>query len=81
MVIKNKNRKISGFTLVELIVVITILVVLGTIAFISLGGYAGNARDSSRVSDIANISKSLDVVYTRTSAYPKPDHSFSVTYS
>lgn len=81
MVTKHRNRKFSGFTLVELIVVITILVVLGTIAFISLGWYAGNARDGSRVSDIANISKSLDVVYARTSTYPKPDHSFSVTYS
>ncbi len=30
------SRKLRGFTLVELIVVITILVILGTIAFVSL---------------------------------------------
>ena len=34
---KPKAHNYLGFTLVELIVVITILVILGTIAFISLG--------------------------------------------
>jgi len=32
--------KTRGFTLVELIVVITILVILGTIAFVQLGGFS-----------------------------------------
>jgi prepilin-type N-terminal cleavage/methylation domain-containing protein len=36
----------KGFTLVELIVVITILAILGTIAFISLGGYAQDAKNA-----------------------------------
>ncbi|MFA6091242.1 MAG: type II secretion system protein, partial [Candidatus Gracilibacteria bacterium] len=45
------TKKYSGFTLVELIVVITILVILGTIAFLNLGGFQSNARDSRRVSD------------------------------
>ena len=61
-----KNRKhIAGFTLVELIVVITILVILGTIAFVSLGGFSGSARDSSRVSDLVSISKGLDITYVK----------------
>ncbi len=38
-----------GFTLVELIVVIAVLSVLATIGFISLQGYAVDARDSSRL--------------------------------
>lgn len=78
---KNKHRNSYAFTLVELIVVITILVILGTIAFISLSGYSGSARDSSRVSDITNLSKSLDIAYIKTSMYPSPDNAFSVTYS
>ncbi|MDD2891988.1 MAG: prepilin-type N-terminal cleavage/methylation domain-containing protein [Candidatus Gracilibacteria bacterium] len=75
------NTKFHGFTLVELIVVITILVILGTIAFLNLGGYSGNARDSSRVSDLTNLSKSLDVVSIKSGSYPTPDNSFLVTYS
>lgn len=53
----SKATKFSGFTLVELIVVITILVILGTIAFTQLGGFSSNARDSDRITTIANIEK------------------------
>ncbi|MDD2907712.1 MAG: FISUMP domain-containing protein [Candidatus Gracilibacteria bacterium] len=54
-----KNNK--AFTLVELIVVITILAILGTIAFINLQGYSISARDGKRVSDINNIMKKIGI--------------------
>ena len=76
-----KPRKHHGFTLVELIVVITILVILGTIAFLSLQGYIGSAHDSSRITDIDNISKALDISMIKIGTYPAPDNSFVVTYS
>ena len=38
----------KGFTLVELIVVITILAILATIAFLTLWDYPAQARDSKR---------------------------------
>ena len=44
-----------AFTLVELIVVITILAILWTIAFISLQWYSKDARDSTRITDIGNL--------------------------
>ncbi|MDD2907427.1 MAG: InlB B-repeat-containing protein, partial [Candidatus Gracilibacteria bacterium] len=55
----NKIKK--AFTLVELIVVITILAILGTIAFINLQGYSISARDSKRISDINNIMKKVGI--------------------
>lgn len=75
------RKKYHGFTLVELIVVITILVILGTIAFTSLSGFSGSARDSSRLSDITNIAKGLDVTLAKVGSYPSPDNPFNVTYS
>jgi prepilin-type N-terminal cleavage/methylation domain-containing protein len=51
----------QAFTLVELIVVITILAILGTIAFISMQSYSKTARDSVRVADIKNIETSLEL--------------------
>jgi len=77
---KHKN-KIQAFTLVELIVVITILAILWTIAFISLQWYASQARDSKRLSDIQNIKTSLELFSLNTWKYPFPDNSNEVTYN
>ncbi|MDD3145042.1 MAG: FISUMP domain-containing protein [Candidatus Gracilibacteria bacterium] len=59
------NKKLNAFTLVELIVVITILAILGTIAFINLQGYSTGARDSKRISDINNIQKKISIEVTK----------------
>lgn len=71
----------SGFTLVELVVSISILAVLATIGFLSVTGYSSSARDGSRVSDVVNLSKSLDFAHIQSGSYPMPDNAFSVTYS
>ncbi len=55
-----RNTK-NAFTLVELIVVITILAILGTIAFISLQGYSADARNSKRTSDLGNLQSSISL--------------------
>lgn len=55
-----RNTK-SAFTLVELIVVITILAILGTIAFISLQGYSADARNSKRTSDLGSIQSAVSL--------------------
>lgn len=75
------RKKSKGFTLVELIVVITILSILGTIGFISIQGFSSSARDSARVSDIGKLSRAIEMRYLRAGAYPNPDTSFTITYS
>lgn len=62
--LKMKNLK-KWFTLVELIVVITILAILGTIAFISLQWYSSDARNSKRVSDLGSISTAMSIKITQ----------------
>ena len=59
-----RNTK-QAFTLVELIVVITILAILGTIAFISLQGYSADARNSKRVNDLGNLADSVNIKSTQ----------------
>ncbi|MDD2870984.1 MAG: prepilin-type N-terminal cleavage/methylation domain-containing protein [Candidatus Gracilibacteria bacterium] len=75
------KQKTNGFTLVELIVVITILAILGTIAFISLQGYSTQARDSSRISDISSIKTSLELFQLDAGKYPNPTSGVDITYS
>lgn len=71
----------SAFTLVELVVVITILAILGTIGFMSIGGFSARSRDSARLADAAQLVKSLDLVVISAGSYPIPDGYFTVTYS
>jgi len=70
-----------AFTLVELIVVITILAILWTIAFISLQWYSRDARDATRTADLWNIKTSLELFSLKTWKYPSPDSFSTITYS
>ena len=76
---KNKNYK--AFTLVELIVVITILAVLATVAFISFQGYTSSSRDSVRLIDIKNISKSFELNKTQSISFPLPNKKVDISLS
>lgn len=75
------KQKIKAFTLVELIVVITILAILWTIAFISLQWYSINARDSVRISDLSNIEKSLEITFTKAWKVLIPEDKVDITAS
>jgi len=74
-----QNQK--AFTLVELIVVVTILAILWTIAFISLQWYSRSSRDSVRISDVGNIKTSLELFVLESGRYPLPDNYEEISYS
>lgn len=56
-----RGLKNSGFTLVELVVVLTILAILGTIGLLQYRGVTSRARDSARKADVYEISTALEV--------------------
>lgn len=64
---------IWAFTLVELIVVITIVWILSTVWFVSYSGYLAWARDSNRINQMVKLSDSLQV-YSATKTLPLPDN-------
>ncbi|EKE28077.1 MAG: hypothetical protein ACD_3C00105G0015 [uncultured bacterium (gcode 4)] len=80
MRIKN-NRSLFWFTLVELIVVIVILAILATIAFFSFNSQSSAARNSTRLSDLRNISKALELTKTNAWKYPNPSSWKLVSFS
>jgi prepilin-type N-terminal cleavage/methylation domain-containing protein len=67
-----------AFTLVELIVVITILAVLATVGFISMTGYSQNSRDSVRLSDIKSITKTFEIQKTKDVKLPLPEYKIDI---
>jgi prepilin-type N-terminal cleavage/methylation domain-containing protein len=67
----------AGFTLVEVLITITIMVILLTLTVVNLSGNQANARDEERKDDIAAISQQLERYYvsgqdssTMTGEYP-----------
>ena len=75
---KPKHHNSYAFTLVELIVVITILAILSVIAFVSVGNFSSNARDSIRISDIKSLHQWLIISKTRTWEYPLPENAIEI---
>lgn len=61
----------GGFTLVELLVVVSIIAILAVIGFVVFTGVQKNARDAKRKADIDAISKALETAYNQSTAqYP-----------
>lgn len=57
------NRR--GFTIVELVVVMTIMAILLVLGFVGFASSQANARDAERSADINAIAKGLEIRYTR----------------
>ncbi len=75
------NMKKQAFTIIELIVAITIMAIISIIAFISLQWYSKNARDSVRQSDIAQITSVMWLYEKQVWRFPKPTEWVDITYS
>lgn len=59
-----------GFTLVEIIIVITVIAILATLAVIGFGRVQGEARDSTRSSDATAVAEALEKYYDENGEYP-----------
>lgn len=64
------KQKHSGFTIVELLIVVVVIAILAAITIVAFNGVQQRARDSRRSSDVANIKKLLEMYKTDNSTYP-----------
>ena len=65
----------NWFTLVEIIVTITIIIILGTVAMLSYSNYSSTARDGTRITHLREIEKALWLYMSQYSRLPEPDSS------
>jgi len=71
---KMKNIKNKfGFTLTELVIVVSILWILSGISYLSYQWYVGNARDGKRMSDIS-VLKSAAIIYQKSHDWLFPNN-------
>ena len=64
-----KQKAEEGFTLVELLVVITIIGILASIALVSLNSARAKARDARRLADVRQIALALEFCYDGVGKY------------
>lgn len=76
---ENKSAKFSkhssGFTLIELMIVIVIIAILSSFTIMSYAGQLKRSRDGKRQADLENIRSALEIYRTDCGHYP-PSISF-----
>ncbi len=65
-------RKQQGFTLVEILIVVSIIALLSSVLFASFSQARAKARDSKRVQDLLEVQKALELYRAKNGIYP-PD--------
>jgi prepilin-type N-terminal cleavage/methylation domain-containing protein len=84
----NKNIKQSGFTIVELLIVIVVIGILAAITIVAYNGIQNRAKTTTAQSAANNVAKKAEIYNTEQSAYPAtfatlsgatPDKSYALT--
>lgn len=58
-----KKHLKKGFSLVELLVVITIMAILSVVAYQAFGGQTASARNARRTQDLSSIQSALEIFF------------------
>lgn len=64
---RNKNK---GFTLIEMLVVITVIGLLAALILVGLSSFRTRGRDTRRIADLKEVQNGLEVYYMKNGVYP-----------
>ncbi len=64
------KRTKSGFTIVELLIVIVVIAILAAISIVAYTGVQQRARDAERSTELSSIQKALEVYHADKGGYP-----------
>lgn len=73
--------KQKGFTIVELLIVIVVIGILAAITIVSYNGIQQRARDTQRKSDVATITKAIELYYIDNGQFPPSSGSTIISNS
>lgn len=64
------KRRLPGFTIVELLIVVVIIAILASITIVAYNGIQARAKDSSQKAAVASVKKALEMYMADNGAYP-----------
>ncbi len=64
------RKSLSGFTIVELLIVIVVIAILAAIAIVAYTGIQNSGNDSAVQSDLSKLKKKVELFYAENSYYP-----------
>jgi len=67
---KNNLKSDRGFTLIEILVVVSIIGILSSILLVGLGGFRSRGRDARRLADLRQAQNGLELYYSKNANYP-----------
>lgn len=65
-----KRASVTGFTIVELLIVIVVIGILAAITIVAFNGVQARAHNAKRVSDLAGIAKAIELYRADNGRYP-----------
>ena len=68
--VADSRKNLRGFTIVGLLIVIVIIGILAAITIVAFNGTQQRGRDAQRKSDVAAITKALELYYIDKGEYP-----------
>ena len=71
----------SGFTLIEVLIVVFIIGLLASVVLVGLGAFRQRGRDARRVADLRSAQNALELYYAKNNQYPKVTGSGSQTWT
>lgn len=74
------RKSTSGFTIVELLIVIVVIGILAAITVVAYSGIQTRARDNERVSDVNSLKKVLALFHAEKGYYPAVYDMTSLTF-
>jgi len=65
------NKKVNeGFTLIEVLIVVSIVGLLASVVLVGLGGFRAKGQDARRIADLRQTQNALELYYSKNSNYP-----------
>ena len=66
----NKNHRLSGFTIVELLIVIVVIGILAAISVVAYSGIQNRANDTAVQNDLNQMAKKAALYQAENGVYP-----------